>query len=232
MVSGQDQSADKFTRVVLKTNTQADPFNSTEDAAYDQRVRELALDKRAQPKDRTKTEEELAIEAKEALEKAEKKRLKRMNGDDDSDEEESGGEKKRRKRTGGDDLEDDFDLEEDNYDLGPGLNGDIDAEDVMSEDEDGSSEASDDDDSAEDDDEDISPEKRQPPSNTKKASSKELPFTFPCPETHDQFLAIVENVEDKDIPTVIQRVRTLYHPSLAEGNKIKLGVEFLIPLYV
>ena len=40
------------------------------DKDYDQHVRELALDKRAQPKDRAKTEEELALEAKEALENA------------------------------------------------------------------------------------------------------------------------------------------------------------------
>ena len=57
--------------------------NKHEDINYDQHVRELALDKRAKPKDRTKTEEELALEAKEALEKAERKRLQRMMGEDD-----------------------------------------------------------------------------------------------------------------------------------------------------
>src|SRR6266702_1087903 len=52
------------------------------DRQYDQFVRELVFDQRSKPKDRTKTEEELALEAKTALEKAERQRIRRMNGED------------------------------------------------------------------------------------------------------------------------------------------------------
>ncbi|KAF8659134.1 hypothetical protein AX16_001904, partial [Volvariella volvacea WC 439] len=51
---------------------------------------------------------------------------------------------------------------------------------------------------------------------------KELPYTFPCPATHDEFLEIIEQVEDKDIPIVIKRIRALFHTSLAPENKFKL----------
>lgn len=80
------------------------------ESAYDQYVRELAFDKRAKAKDRTKTEEELALEAKEALEMAERRRRKRMMGLDDGSDEEDGGAKGKGKR-GADDLADDFDEE-------------------------------------------------------------------------------------------------------------------------
>src|ERR1700733_3292232 len=60
----------------------------TEEQDYDTHVRELAFDKRAQPKDRTKTEEELALEEKETLEKAERKRRRRMLGEDGEEREE------------------------------------------------------------------------------------------------------------------------------------------------
>ena len=56
------------------------------------------------------------------------------------------------------------------------------------------------------------------------SKTKELPYTFPCPETHDEFLDIVEDVDDEDVPVVLKRIRTLHHPSLAEDNKFKLQV--------
>ncbi|KAK9897630.1 Nop14-like protein [Cystobasidium minutum MCA 4210] len=49
-----------------------------------------------------------------------------------------------------------------------------------------------------------------------------LPYTFPCPEDHDQFLDLISGHED-EVPTAVERIRTLYHPSLAEGNKQKLA---------
>lgn len=53
-----------------------------------------------------------------------------------------------------------------------------------------------------------------------------LPYTFPCPESHDDFLDLVSGHED-DLPTIIDRIRTLYHPSLGAGNKEKLAVRSL-----
>ncbi|KAL1743101.1 nucleolar protein 14 [Schizophyllum fasciatum] len=222
------------------------------DPDYDRRVRELAFDKRAKAKDRTKTEEEIAMEEKEALEKAERKRQKRMLGLEESDSEDEGGKGKKRKR-GGDDLDDDFDYGEDAWGgLGAGLGaddeagdgasmeaeGDEDGDDVEEEGSEGSEDDDDDDDDEEEDDgphsdaeEGIEEGEHEALVASKKAASKkksprgtELPFTFPCPATHDEFLEIVENIADKDVPTVVQRIRTLYHPSLGVGNKAKLQV--------
>lgn len=52
-------------------------------AAYDQAVREMAFDRRAQPDDRTKTEEELRKEAEEKRANLEKMRQQRMEGEGD-----------------------------------------------------------------------------------------------------------------------------------------------------
>src|SRR5579872_5166202 len=64
----------------VKLNAAVETPNA-EDQEYDKAVRELAFEKRARPKDRAKTEEELALDEKQALEKAERKRLRRMRGE-------------------------------------------------------------------------------------------------------------------------------------------------------
>jgi nucleolar protein 14 len=224
-----------------------------QDADYDQHVRELVYEKRAKPKDRTKTEEELALEEKEVLEKAERRRRKRMLGLDESESEDEGTLRRKRKR-GGDDLDDDFEDTEPN-ELGAGLgegivrvvsdeegdedededdgDGDGDPEDRLSEEEAeeewGGVESGEDSEGKEGEEgEDPALVQATGPSKSKSqrlnASSKELPFTFPCPSSHEEFLKIVEDVEDKDVPTVIHRIRTLYHTSLAPENKFKLQV--------
>ena len=58
--------------------------NAEKDLEYDQVIRELVFDKRAQPKDRLKTEEEIALEEKKKLEKQERQRIRRMNGELDA----------------------------------------------------------------------------------------------------------------------------------------------------
>ncbi|KAE9397779.1 Nop14-like protein [Gymnopus androsaceus JB14] len=215
-------------------------------ADYDQAVRELAFDKRAKPKDRTKTEEELALEEKETLEKAEKRRRKRMLGLEDSDSEDEGKSRGKRKR-GGDDLEDDFEDEEIGWNgLGAGL------EDDQSQGEE-SDEGGDDEEEVEEamtmkeTKETTTMMNRMTPSTTKmrksssnllkraptssrKVKAKDLPFTFPCPSTHAEFLDIVETVDDKDLPTVVQRIRALHHTSLAAENKLKLQVAKAYPI--
>ncbi|KAI0700625.1 Nop14-like protein [Cytidiella melzeri] len=206
------------------------------DQEYDQFVRELAFEKRAQPKDRTKTEEELAVEEKEALEKAEKQRLRRMQGLEDIDDDEDRGGKGRRRQRGGDDLDDDF-VDEENTSgvLGAGLEGqevEEDSEDSEDDDEGGGEEG---DLTSEDSEEEGDNEAEESESETlvktnkyvtnssgKTVDRKELPYTFPCPGTHDEFLEIIEDVEDADLSTVVKRIRTLYHPSLAQDNKFKL----------
>lgn len=239
------------------TPSEADPAVSTTTADandYDQHVRELAFDKRAKPKDRTKTEEELALEAKEALEKAERRRRKRMLGlNDESSDEEDGKAKDKRKR-GADDLDDDFDEEGvPDYDgLGAGLaaktgseddDEDEDDEEGSDEEEEGSEEGSeegeedggsevevdDSDDGSEGEEGEqehlVAPSRiAKGKSKGKKSAKQELPFTFPCPASHDEFLEIVEDIDDDDVPIVVQRIRALYHTSLGVDNKFKLQV--------
>ncbi|KAL0577466.1 nucleolar complex protein 14 [Marasmius crinis-equi] len=216
---------------------------------YDQNVKALMFEKRAKPKDRTKTEEELAVEEKEALEKAEKQRRKRMLGLDDSDSEDEGKQRRKRPR-GGDDLEDDF-YDEDYVGLGAGLeeigaddgseeeasdDGDEDDDDdeIDEDDEEGDGDEaeewggiSDADDSGggeedNDDDEHLVASRKKLKTSSKKQPTSELPFTFPCPSSHEELLDIVENVKEDDISTVVKRIRTLHHASLAPENKLKL----------
>lgn len=219
------------------------------DQDYDTHVRELAFDKRAQPKDRTKTEEELALEEKEALENAERKRRKRMLGEDDGESEEEQvrgrGKNKRKREKGADDLDDDFQDDEELGGLGVGLGAEVKA-DAGPDIDDGSDDSEDENDekaaeAGEEDSEDSDFEDEhteaeegghndltttnksgQTPSKPQKLT--ELPFTFPCPETHAEFLEIVEEVDNNDVPTVVKRIRALYHPSLAPENKFKLQV--------
>ncbi|KAG9015567.1 nucleolar complex protein 14 [Tulasnella sp. JGI-2019a] len=226
---------------------------------YDRTVKELFYEQRAQPTDRIRTEEEVAAEEKAKLEKAERARLRRMNGEEDYDSEDEDTRASRRREkmriAQGDDLDDDFfDEEGDPFDSGLGAdlssgkhptaedkdgsegdseNGESD-EDDESEDDGGSDENSLLDSDAEDLDEAlqlgaeelVASRKRdhstKPKSKDEAAPTKELPFTFPCPQTHEEFLDIIEDIDDMDIPTVVQRIRVMYHPSLAEGNKDRL----------
>lgn len=251
------------------------------DAEYSQFVKTLAFEARAKPKDRTKTEDELAMEEKERLEEAEAKRLRRMRGEE-SDNEESGA--KRRKvdsRREGDDLGDDF-IDEDEEDLlGPGLTREVieqgsgysrtakpervaggaeddpaDEETDEHEEEDGTDGGSrsdqddeDDDDSAEGDsiDDDLDSAelddlddgyggnsdeeeaedlvRRSKPKATSRTA--EIPYTFDCPESIDQFEDIMTSLEDSALPTVVHRIRAIHHPSLAQGNKERLQVRLV-----
>ncbi|BGP53261.1 hypothetical protein JCM8202_002586 [Rhodotorula sphaerocarpa] len=54
----------------------------------------------------------------------------------------------------------------------------------------------------------------------------ELPYTFPCPSTHAEFTKLLSSsgIKEPDTVTVVKRIRTLYHPGLAEGNKEKMQV--------
>ncbi|KAK4688649.1 nucleolar protein 14, partial [Tremellales sp. Uapishka_1] len=227
------------------------------DVEYDQVVKSLAFEARAKPKDRTKTEDELAIEEKEKLEKAEKTRLRRMRGEES--EEEEGGRKRRKtegRKADADDLDDDFDGEVDeegNALLGPGLtredieNMAVDESEDEDEDEDDDDEEDDESDEEKDDNEseesameDLQEEevsegeeaelvskrsKSKSKSKTSKSKQKEIPFTFTCPSTIENFEDILDDLDDDALPTVVQRIRALHHPSLAAGNKDKLKLD-------
>ena len=59
-------------------------------------------------------------------------------------------------------------------------------------------------------------------STTIGGANLKLAYTYPCPETHEQWIQIAHNVPANQLPTVIQRIRALYHPSLSSENKAKL----------
>ncbi|KAI6135128.1 Nop14-like protein [Pisolithus thermaeus] len=211
---------------------------------YDKQVRELAFDKRAKPKDRTKTEEELALEKKEALEKAERRRQRRMLGEDPDESNDDMADGRKRKRAPvGDDLEDDF-VGDDSGVVGAGLGeGNL----VPGEVEDGEADSdgtadTGDDDSEEDGDNysasgestnrelgseqgdftEVMTAQQAPFPKISSRAPKELPYTFPAPASHEEFLEIVEDVRDEDVPVVIERMRAIYHPSFAPDNKLRL----------
>ncbi|KAF7352288.1 putative nucleolar complex protein 14 [Mycena venus] len=242
LIYAPDPSASGSNSIPLGPGAAPKPVElESHDVDYDQRVRELAFDARAKPKDRTKTEEEVALAEKEALEKAERRRRKRMLGLDESDSEDEDGRSRKKRKRGGDDLEDDFDDEEGWNGIGTGLGDQVpavageDADSSGSEGEDDGEEDEEDDDEESDGQQDDEEESEvegdheeliasaKPSAKRKsKTRDKELPFTFPCPASHEELLEILEDVDDKDVPTVIQRIRALYHTSLAPENKFKL----------
>lgn len=246
-------------------------------ADYDQLLQELARDKRAMATDRTKTEEEIALDEKEKLEKAERARKRRMEGLDSESEDEGKFKNNRKRRKGeqpqGDDLDDDYleELDDEVNRLGAGLtlediqnaaadedeeSGDEDEdndEEDDDEEEEGSEEEDEDDDEEEemesDYGEDLEGEEDEVPTfddddddmnemgtngivkkATKKKSTKnttsdegEIPYTFECPTTHDEFLEIVSGLALEHTPTVVKRIRILYHIKLHPENKAKMA---------
>ena len=219
------------------------------DKTYDERLRQMALDQRSKPTERTMTEEErLEIEAQK-LRELEKSRLKRMQGEySDSDE-----------AVQGTMHVDDQDLvEHDNFGLGSGIPEQNEARQLGFEDEDdfvieddlvahssdadvsesGSAEGLGDDICVEDDDDreftqgllskadfnrdgfDATGAQKENPVSD---NTDVLAFTYECPQSHQEFLEITEKVQSEDLPTVVQRIRALYHPKLHNDNKAKLG---------
>ena len=112
------------------------PKKTKEMLSYDAALREMVYDKRSKPTERTKTEEEIALEEKERLETLEKERLRRMRGED-VEAVEDNSDKRPAVRREGDDLDDDFvpdDGEEDLYGFGKGALADTsDQENSVSE---------------------------------------------------------------------------------------------------
>ena len=122
------------------------------------------------------------------------------------------------------------------------LGGDSDVEAESGDEEDGSEEESGEDDDEEEDDMDVGDldatdsddevaaegeqEALVAPSAAKFDAAGELPYTFPCPSSHAEFAKLLSSsgIKEQDTITVVKRIRTLYHPGLAEGNKEKMQV--------
>ncbi|KAG1283376.1 hypothetical protein G6F66_010929 [Rhizopus arrhizus] len=247
------------TALFRKTESENVQSNDLEDySEYDSALMELASDRRAMATDRTKTEEEIALEEKEKLEKAERARKRRMEGLDSEDEDEDDhkkGRKKRKNAPQADDLDDDYleELEDEVNNLGKGLtlediqNGA--SEEEEEEDDEEEEEDEEDEEEEETDNEDIEgsddevPEfgaddeddmnefgttgmiKKIKKSSTKTTTEKkrEIPYTFECPTSHDEFLTILDGLEIEDVVVVTQRIRVLYHVKLNPENKGKLS---------
>lgn len=226
---------------------------------YDLEVRRLAQDKRAQPADRTKTEDEKAEAESKRLKELEDKRQRRMMGEEvsDSDEDEEDKKKDTNRPDDAEALED-----EEDYGLGDGIRarptatelGFDDEDDFIIDDDlvtsgsdlelvDSDEESDDDDDAAEgendEDEEDefikglLNEEEARNPmfkaESSAKASALErpdeqgLPYTFPCPQSCEEFVSVTATYPSKSLPTIVQRIRALYHPKLDSKNKERLA---------
>ncbi|KAF2221875.1 nucleolar protein 14 [Elsinoe ampelina] len=221
------------------------------DKEYDSRLRQLALDKRAAPADRTKTDEERAKDEAERLKELEQSRQRRMRGEES---EESGDEReKAAKAVAGEDLqhedeerddaaefgftapagkekmpvlddEDEFELDEDLVASGSDLESGSEMDD--SEDEDLQTNGVHAPDEADEEDEfvkGILDDELKTTTDSGNATNSSVAYTYSCPRNHEELLNIFKTVNFDDVPTVIQRIRALYHPSLSADNKAKLS---------
>jgi len=215
--------------------------------AYDMMVRELGLERKAQPSDRMKTEEELAKEEQDRLQKLEAARLRRMRGEDEA------GDARKPKHLSADDLNDGFVLDKDNRRLLSYTDGKMSIKEEQSrEASDGESEEEQGEDSSEEDPEDSSDpeghsdlesdaeseedcgwpdrEPRQAPGKrmtsdghkAREPARTELPYTFAAPESYEELKSLLSGKTVEEQLVVVEGIQTCNHPSLAVGNKAKL----------
>ncbi|KAK6614545.1 Nop14-like family protein [Botrytis cinerea] len=200
---------------------------------YDIRMRQMAQDKRSQPTERSKTEDEKMEKESRRLRELEEKRLRHDEEEEEEEEEDYGlgdGIKTRPSAAElGADDEDDFVIDDDLVASG----SDIDESEGESDGEDGESNN--------EDDEFLEgllteEEAKRPEFLTganaplpevelpaKNGVNGDLAYTFPCPQSHEELLEITKGIALLDLPTVVQRIRALYHPKLNSENKAKLG---------
>ncbi|EKG22003.1 Nop14-like protein [Macrophomina phaseolina MS6] len=219
---------------------------------YDRRLLEMKLDRRAAPTTRTKTDEEKAKEEAERLKKLEDKRMRRMRGEDDSSDEEEEHQKEDVELQGDEDVlpddaaefglkdahtnlrppgvddEDDFVIEDDLVASG----SEIDFEDMSGSEPESSDEEDDDAHVNEEEEEDefvrgiLGKNDEKMPQDTSKLveiQGSKLAYTYPCPRTHEEMLDVLKGISVADTPTVVQRIRALYHPQLSAENKEKMA---------
>ena len=242
----QSTSTDRPAPSRVEKMDEADP--------YDSYVRILALEPRAQATDRLKTPLELAKDAATELKEREESRLRRQRGEaSDSDEDGDSKKKKKQRAPQGDDLEDDYQQESGDEDeeemedegLGKGLEGGFGEQVIADESEEESEEESGEEgseldvgDLEESGEEEVvegaqeslvaAPIVESSKSRTwgGKDVKPELPFTFPCPTTHSEFVKLLSKsgIAEVDTATVVKRIRVLYHPGLGPENTSKLQV--------
>ncbi|KAJ2992551.1 hypothetical protein NUW58_g2124 [Xylaria curta] len=226
-----------------------DPGRERMERDYDLRLRQLAMDRRAKPSDRTLTEEEIAQRDVEKLKELEDKRQRRMRGEELSDSEDTKEEDAHDTQSAPKNLGWFGEEEEENFKLGSGIRtrptatelGFDDEDDFIVEDDliaSGSDlepiESEDENSSAEDEEDDQDDEftkglldetEARGTAFTKEFDStrNETSTISSCPETLEQLLSISRGLPSEQIPALIQKVRILYHPKLASENKSKLA---------
>ena len=216
------------------------------DREYDVRLKQLAQDAKAKPSDRTKTDEEKVRDEAERLKNLEERRLQRMKGED-VDEPRERDDGADLDAIDGSDLVDDeaaeFGLaqvdkpimaeresqlvleDEDEFALDDDLiasGSDIELSDDESVCEDAEPTTNGTGTNLEDEEEefvkgilgDIPQESGAP-----KVNGAALAYTYPCPSSHAELLEVIKDIPLEQLPTIIQRIRALYHPSLKAGNK-------------
>ncbi|KAI1005129.1 putative nucleolar complex protein 14 [Podosphaera aphanis] len=220
------------------------------DKNYDIRMRQMALDKKSQPTEKSKTEEEIVAERARKLEELESIRLRRMRGSPvESDDENPRN------------VENAEDEEGDEFGFGAGIKVRPTNQELGVEDEDeflieedlvasGSEiENSENDDSLSEDNQayvDDSDDEFLTGNRTEEmklpdfltganaplvedflddngVSKEDIAYQFTCPQSHEEFLETIREVNVQDLPIVVQRIRTLYHPKLKSENKTKLA---------
>lgn len=213
---------------------------------YEANLRQLKLEARSKPSVRTKSMEEKAAEEKARLEDLERKRLRRMKGEaDTSDEESEAGGMHLDQDQDPDDAEA-FGLEqpqpqpryipqlevedEDEFVMDDIVASDSEANADADSDADGEDDSDASQEYEDDGDDDFINGLVLPKHTSMKAipsksaePTPNLPFTFPCPQDYDELVDATRNVQADDLPTVVQRIRALYHKQLAEGNSERLG---------
>ena len=218
------------------------------DREYEKRLRQMQMDARSKPADRTKTNEEKFTEDAERLRKLEQQRLRRMRGEPESSSEDDGIGLDVNEQEEADDAKafgigqpanlspprPELDVEdEDNFVLDDDLLASASEADPASDELDESEIDSEEDESDGDDDfidgltlpESAGAPAGWPMTNSSKEAAVQangLAFTYSCPQSHEEFLEITKDTKFEDLPTVVQRIRTLHHPKLAAGNKAKL----------
>ncbi|KAM3419684.1 putative nucleolar complex protein 14 [Cercospora zeina] len=213
------------------------------DKEYDIRMKQLAMDARAKPSDKTLTAEEKAQKEAQRLKELEDKRRKRMRGEDVSDDETAP--KDVGTQLEGDDEEipdqaaefgftnslptRDVQPDEDEFEFDEDLIA-SDSEAELS-DEQTEVESDADDEPAVDNEEDefvkeVLGQDVSTGANTSALGERRsgtdasgLSYTYPCPRSHAELVDVVKDVPVDKLTTVIQRIRALYHPSLSSADK-------------
>lgn len=226
-----------------------DYVKSKADLEYDQRIRLMAMDKRAQPTQKTKTEEQRAEEEAHWLERLQEERLRRMNGEkggaagheeeheDPAVEDENHDEDRHEAAEFGFKVaegieksteledEDDFIIDEDLVASGSEIDSEFSSFSIEEE-----SQATGNPLAKLEDDEDAEflkdvltskTDTREDIEDSSKARAN-LAYTYPCPHNLEELLSVMKSIPYDDQPVVIQRIRAIHHPQLAATNKSKI----------